>query len=106
MNISGKKIGEVSDDLQELLVPFVLDYPNSDALKLKEQKTLARRCRDLFRRIWSKQLYCTGPSYLVSQWRRRIDYSGDDRYAADNWKCECKKFREATAIMMSCKRSD
>ncbi|MCU6295135.1 DNA mismatch repair protein MutL, partial [Escherichia coli] len=35
-----EKIGEVSDDLQELLVPFVLDYPNSDALKLKEQKHL------------------------------------------------------------------
>lgn len=33
-----EKIGEVSNDLQELLVPFVLDYPNSDALKLKEKK--------------------------------------------------------------------
>ena len=30
-----EKIGEVSNDLQELLVPFVLDYPNSDALKMK-----------------------------------------------------------------------
>ena len=37
-----EKIGEVSDDLQELLVPIVIDYPNSDALKIKEQKeTLA-----------------------------------------------------------------
>src|SRR5699024_10939643 len=35
-----EKIGEVSNDLQELLVPFVLDYPNSDALKLKEKKQL------------------------------------------------------------------
>ena len=35
-----EKIGEVSNDLQELLVPFVLDYPNSDALKLKEKKHL------------------------------------------------------------------
>ena len=35
-----EKIGEVSNDLQELLVPFVLDYPNSAALKLKEKKQL------------------------------------------------------------------
>jgi DNA mismatch repair protein MutL len=35
-----EKIGEVSNDLQELLVPFVLDYPNSDALKLKEKMDL------------------------------------------------------------------
>lgn len=32
-----EKIGEVTNDLQELLVPIVLDYPNSDALQLQEQ---------------------------------------------------------------------
>ena len=34
-----EKIGEVTDDLQELLVPFVLDYPNSDALEIKRAET-------------------------------------------------------------------
>ncbi|MDN6408600.1 MAG: DNA mismatch repair endonuclease MutL, partial [Tetragenococcus halophilus] len=35
-----RQIGEVSTDLQELLVPIVLDYPNDDALRLKEQADL------------------------------------------------------------------
>ena len=61
-----EKIGDVSDDLQELLVPFVLDYPNNDAIKLKEQMI--------------DMLLITGSVSV-------------------------KKFREATAIMMSCKRS-
>ena len=54
MNISVKKIGDVSDDLQELLVPFVLDYPNSDAIKLKEKKELLEEAGHLSGRIWSE----------------------------------------------------
>lgn len=89
MNISGKN-WEVSDDLQELLVPFVLDYPNSDALKLKEQKHLLEDA-GIYLEEFGQTALLYGPILLGIPMEKKNRLLGDDRYAADNWKCECKK---------------
>ncbi len=57
----------------------------------------------LFRRIWSKQLYCTAhPTWYPNGEEESIIREMIDMLLTT---VSVKKFREATAIMMSCKRS-
>lgn len=100
-----EKIGEVTDDLQELLVPFVLDYPNSDALKLKEQKPVLEEVGIYLEEFGQN-------SFIVrahSTWYPNGEEEAIIREMIDmllsTGTVSVKKFREATAIMMSCKRS-
>lgn len=100
-----KKIGEVSDDAQNLLVPIVLDYSTSDMLRIQEKEAVLASC--------GIQLEAFGPnSFVVHQhptWfkagqeedtiREMIDYVLNDS------RMTVAKFREKTAIMMSCKRA-
>ncbi|MBF8807240.1 MAG: DNA mismatch repair endonuclease MutL [Enterococcus lacertideformus] len=100
-----EKIGEVSNDLQELLVPFVLDYPNSDVLKLKEQKQLLEEVGIYLEDFGQNSFivrshptwYPNGEEEVII--REMIDM------LLTTGSVSVKKFREATAIMMSCKRS-
>lgn len=100
-----EKIGDVTNDLQELLVPFVLDYPNSDAIKLKEQLSLLQDVG-----IYLEEF---GPASFVVRahptWYPAGQEEGIIREMIDmlliTGSVSIKKFREATAIMMSCKRS-
>lgn len=100
-----EKIGEVTDDLQELLVPFVLDYPNSDALKLKEQKPVLEEVGIYLEEFGQNSFivrshptwYPNGEEEVII--REMIDM------LLSTGTVSVKKFREATAIMMSCKRS-
>ncbi|MGC6770108.1 DNA mismatch repair endonuclease MutL [Enterococcus sp. LJL51] len=100
-----EKIGEVSSDLQELLVPIVLDYPNSDAIKINEQKE----------KLESVGIYLEGfgqNSFIIRAhptWYPSGEEEAIIREMIDmlliTGQVSVKKFREATAIMMSCKRS-
>lgn len=100
-----EKIGQVTDDLQELLVPIVLEYPNSDALKLKEQSENLAQV--------GIHLEDFGPnSFIVRNhptWYPPGEEGSIIREMIDmlltTGTVSVKKFREATAIMMSCKRS-
>ena len=100
-----EKIGDVSDDLQELLVPFVLDYPNNDAIKLKEQTELLQEVG-----IYLEEF---GPNSFIVRAHPTLYPAGQEesiiREMIDmlliTGSVSVKKFREATAIMMSCKRS-
>lgn len=100
-----EKIGQVTDDLQELLVPIVLEYPNSDALKLKEQaENLAQvgiHLEDFGPNSFIVRNHPTWypPGEEESIIREMIDM------LLTTGTVSVKKFREATAIMMSCKRS-
>lgn len=100
-----EKIGQVTDDLQELLVPIVLEYPNSDALKLKEQaENLAQvgiHLEDFGSNSFIVRNHPTWypPGEEESIIREMIDM------LLTTGTVSVKKFREATAIMMSCKRS-
>lgn len=100
-----QKVGEVSDDLQEMLVPIVLDYPNSDALRLKEKA-------DLLQSV-GINLEEFGPNSFIVRahptWYPQGQEEGIVREMVDmlltTGEVSVQKFREKSAIMMSCKRS-
>lgn len=100
-----EKIGEVSDDLQELLVPIVIDYPNNDALKIKEAKdTLAEVGIHLEDFGQNSFIVRAHPTWYPAGEEESIIREMIDMFLTTG-KVSVKKFREATAIMMSCKRS-
>ncbi|MEY8446495.1 DNA mismatch repair endonuclease MutL [Enterococcus ratti] len=100
-----EKIGEVSNDLQELLVPFVLDYPNNDALKLKEQKQLLEEVGIYLEEFGQNSFIVRAhPTWYPNGEEEAMIRGMIDMLLATGH-VSVKKFREATAIMMSCKRS-
>ncbi|WP_265456363.1 DNA mismatch repair endonuclease MutL [Enterococcus sp. HY326] len=100
-----EKIGEVSNDQQELLIPFVLDYPNSDALKLKEKLTvLADVGIELEEFGQNSFIVRAHPTWYPAGEEESIIREMIDMLLLTG-SVSVKKFREATAIMMSCKRS-
>lgn len=100
-----EKIGEVTDDLQELLVPFVLDYPNSDALKLKEQKPVLEEVGIYLEEFGQNSFIVRAhPTWYPNGEEEAIIREMIDMLLSTGT-VSVKKFREATAIMMSCKRS-
>lgn len=100
-----EKIGEVTDDLQELLVPFVLDYPNSDALKLKEQKPVIEEVGIYLEEFGQNSFIVRAhPTWYPNGEEEAIIREMIDMLLSTGT-VSVKKFREATAIMMSCKRS-
>lgn len=100
-----EKIGEVSDDLQELLVPIVIDYPNSDALKIKEQKEMLEEV-GIFLEDFGQNSFVirAHPTWYPAGEEESIIREMIDMMLITG-KVSVKKFREATAIMMSCKQS-
>lgn len=100
-----EKIGDVSDDLQELLVPFVLDYPNNDAIKLKEQAELLQEVGIYLEEFGPNSFIVRAhPTWYPAGQEESIIREMIDMLLITG-SVSVKKFREATAIMMSCKRS-
>lgn len=100
-----EKIGEVSNDLQDLLVPIVLDYPNSDALKLKEQLVLLQEVGIYLEEFGANSFILRAhPTWYPEGEEESIVREMIDMLLTTGT-VSVKKFREATAIMMSCKRS-
>ncbi|MGM0214629.1 DNA mismatch repair endonuclease MutL [Enterococcus sp. AZ109] len=100
-----EKIGDVTDDLQELLVPFVLDYPNNDAIKLKEQKELLEKVGIYLEEFGPNSFVVRAhPTWYPAGQEESIVREMIDMLLVTG-SVSVKKFREATAIMMSCKRS-
>ncbi|MBM6740625.1 DNA mismatch repair endonuclease MutL [Enterococcus gallinarum] len=100
-----EKIGEVSDDLQELLVPIVLDYPNNDAIKLKEQTEKLQEVGIHLEEFGANSFIVRAhPTWYPAGEEESIIREMIDMLL-ETGSVSVKKFREATAIMMSCKRS-
>lgn len=100
-----EKIGEVSDDLQELLVPIVLDYPNNDAIKLKEQTKKLQEVGIHLEEFGANSFIVRAhPTWYPAGEEESIIREMIDMLL-ETGSVSVKKFREATAIMMSCKRS-
>lgn len=100
-----EQIGHVTTDRQALLVPIVLEYPSNDYVKIEEAK-------DTFEQIGLTLEPFGGYSIVVREhptWfikgkeeqtiRELIEMFLEVGYIS------IKEFREATAIMMSCKQS-
>lgn len=100
-----QKIGDVSADQQNLLVPLVLDYPASDAIILREKKALLQQLGlNLAPFGQNSFVLRSHPAWFKAGQeeatvREMIDYILNDQ------KISVAKFREKTAIMMSCKRA-
>lgn len=100
-----KKIGEVGDDLQELLIPIVLEYPHSDILKIKEQQKVLENVGIYLEEFGSN-------SFIIRShptWYPRGEEEATIREMVETLlhtgNVSVAKFREDTAIMMSCKKS-
>ncbi len=100
-----QKIGEVGDDLQELLVPIVLDYPNSDSLKLNEQTEALQQVGIYLEEFGANSFIVRAhPTWYPAGQEEEIIREMIDILLSTG-KISVHQFREATAIMMSCKRS-
>lgn len=100
-----KKIGEVSTDRQELLVPILLDYPNNDAIKIKENQQALEEI-GIFLEPFGQN------SFLLRSHPVWFNHGEEEQIVKEmidllleQGKVSVTKFREATAIMMSCKGS-
>lgn len=100
-----QKIGEVSSDQQDLLVPIMLDYPKNDAIKISEN-TAALEEVGIFLEPFGQS------SFLLRSHPIWFDNGEEEAIVREmvellleQGKVEVAKFREASAIMMSCKGS-
>ncbi|GKQ42122.1 DNA mismatch repair protein MutL [Companilactobacillus sp. RD055328] len=100
-----KEIGEVKRDQQKLLVPIVLDYPNSDSLLINDKIELFEEL-GLYLQNFGQNSYMiqSHPTWFKKgqeedTTRELIDYVLNDKNIS------IAKFREQAAIMMSCKRA-
>lgn len=99
------QIGQVSDDQQDLLVPIYLDYSTTDTLRIKEKQSVLE-ASGLYLEEFGRNTFIVRhhPTWFKKGQeedtvKEMVDYVLNDRNMT------VAKFREATAIMMSCKRA-
>lgn len=97
-------IGDVSADQQQLLVPITLDFTVDEALKIQEGLPALQEV-GLYLEPFGQNTFIihSHPSWLSEDVEKTIRQMIDD-FLRDG-KFDVAKFREKTAIMMSCKRS-
>ncbi|AEV95004.1 DNA mismatch repair endonuclease MutL [Pediococcus claussenii] len=98
-------VGEVSDDQQDMLVPIYLEYPTTDFIKIKQRQSVLESC-GLFLEEFGRNTFIVRhhPVWFKAGQeedtvREMVDYVLNDPGMT------VAKFREASAIMMSCKRA-
>ncbi len=98
-------IGEVSKAQQELLVPIILSYPTTDTLKISENRTkLAELGIELEEFGQNTFIVRHHPTWFIKGQEEDTVREMIEWFLEDH-KLTVAKFREKTAIMMSCKRS-
>ena len=100
-----KKIGQVSKDEQDLLVPIVLSYPTPDILKIKSHLNVLNQV--------GVYLHSFGKNSLIIYQHPTWFKSGQEKatlkemidWVLKKGRISVTEFRAKTAIMMSCKRA-
>ncbi|WP_334116912.1 DNA mismatch repair endonuclease MutL [Ligilactobacillus sp.] len=99
------EIGNVSSSQQRLLVPIVLTYPTTDSLKIEENRDkladLGIELEDFGKNTYVLRQH---PTWFRQGEEEEIVREMIDMFLNDD-KLTVAKFREKTAVMMSCKRS-
>lgn len=99
------EIGNVSSNQQRLLVPIVLTYPTTDSLKIEENldklANLGIELEDFGKNTYILRQH---PTWFKQGEEEEIVREMIDMFLNDD-KLTVAKFREKTAITMSCKRS-
>lgn len=100
-----EKIADVGNDLQELLIPIVLDYPSTDYLKLKEKLSILADVGIHLEEFGQHSFIVRAhPTWYPRGQEEQIIREMIDIVLLKGT-VSVKEFRLATAIMMSCKRS-
>ena len=100
-----EKIADVGNDLQELLIPIVLDYPSTDYLKLKEKLSVLADVGIHLEEFGQHSFIVRAhPTWYPRGQEEQIIREMIDIVLLKGT-VSVKEFRLATAIMMSCKRS-
>ncbi|WP_459128166.1 DNA mismatch repair endonuclease MutL [Latilactobacillus curvatus] len=100
-----EKIGEVSNDAQNLLVPLVLEYPNSDAIKIQAQKELLAAVGVQLESFGQNSFVIHSHPTWIAQGQEEATIREMIDTVLENGKLDIAHFREKTAIMISCKQS-
>ncbi|MDG2977614.1 DNA mismatch repair endonuclease MutL [Latilactobacillus curvatus] len=100
-----EKIGEVSNDAQNLLVPLVLEYPNSDAIKIQAQKELLAAVGVQLESFGQNSFVIHSHPTWIAQGQEEATIREMIDTILENGKLDIAHFREKTAIMISCKQS-
>lgn len=100
-----EKIGEVSNDAQNLLVPLVLEYPNSDAIKIQAQKDLLTAVGVQLESFGQNSFVIHSHPTWIAQGQEEATIREMIDTVLENGKLDIAHFREKTAIMISCKQS-
>lgn len=100
-----EEIGKVSADLQGLLIPIMLDYPANEFQLIQESRELLESL-GLFLEPFGQNSFIVEkhPAWFTPGEEEEILKELVEMFLAEG-DISIKKLREATAIMMSCKRS-
>ncbi|EAG0614240.1 DNA mismatch repair endonuclease MutL [Listeria monocytogenes] len=100
-----EKIGEVSRELQELLVPIVLEFPADEYVRLEEQKAKLEEVGVFLENFGQNSFIIRAhPTWFPKdQEEEMLREIIDEALSAPS--IGIHKLREDTAIMMSCKKS-
>lgn len=100
-----RKIGEDAGDLQHLLVPIVLEYPQDEWLKINEKRTQLAEV-GIHLEDFGQQ------SFIIREHPTWYEAGREEELVQEiitivleTGRFDLAKFREDTAIMMSCKKS-
>ncbi|MGX7030315.1 DNA mismatch repair endonuclease MutL [Vagococcus zengguangii] len=100
-----EKIGDVGSDLQELLIPIVLEYPRSDLLKIQEKESLLQEVGIHLEAFGSNSFIVRSHPTWYPKGEEEAIIREMIETLLHTGKVSVAKFREDTAIMMSCKKS-
>lgn len=91
--------------MQNLLVPLVLEYPNSDALKIQEKTELLASVGIQLENFGQNSFVVHSHPTWIEQGQEEMTIRGMIDDVLKDGRISIAQFREKTAIMMSCKQS-
>lgn len=100
-----QKIAEVGKDLQSLLVPVVLEYSQVDWLKIKEHLSILQAVNIFLEDFGNNSFIIREHPSWFPMGEEEMIIREIVEIVLETGTFDLAKFREATAIMMSCKRS-
>ncbi|MGO2951923.1 DNA mismatch repair endonuclease MutL [Lentilactobacillus kefiri] len=100
-----KRIGEVSDDQQKLLVPIVLDYSTSDFLLISDHMDLLNKLGIHLEQFGQNSFIVREHPMWFKAGQEEDTIKEMIDWILSDHKISVAAFREKTAIMMSCKRA-
>ena len=100
-----QKIAEVGKDLQSLLVPVVLEYSQVDWLKIKEHLSVLQAVNIFLEDFGNNSFIIREHPSWFPMGEEETIIREIVEIVLETGTFDLAKFREATAIMMSCKRS-